>query len=154
MSPTLEGLHLAIGHLLWLTEQPDLAVVELQKELRLNPAHAEACGEIGTILVSQHEAEKAIPYLERAVHLKPDLLNAYQQLGKAFYLRNDYNRAERELKKVLTVDPEGNAHYLLGMVYRDAGRTAEAHAMLQESRRIKAERFAEVRMVTVPEAKP
>ena len=59
-------------------------MLEFQQELRLNPAYAEASAAAGTILVSQHQSERAIPYLERALQLKPGLLLAHQELGRLF----------------------------------------------------------------------
>ncbi len=142
--PTLSGLHFAMGHLLWVMQDPETALVQLKEELRLDPDHPEANAEIGTILVNKHESEEAIPYLRKALMLKPDMVTARQQLGMAFYQRNELAVAERELKKAVSDDPEGSAHFLLGMVYRKMGRIQESKAALEESRRIRAERLAEV----------
>ncbi len=146
MRPNLAGLHFEIGHLLWVMQDSESALAQLQEELRLNPNHPEANAELGTILVSHHEFEEAIPYLQRALSLKPDLLTARQQLGMAYYQRNELPIAERELKKALAGDTEGNAHYLLGMVYRKLGRANESAAALEESRRIRAERLAGIKL--------
>lgn len=153
MRPSLSGLHFAIGHLLWTMNEPDEALVELEKELALNPDHAEANAEMGTILVAKHENEKATPYLEKALRLKPDLVAARQQLGIACYQRKDFLRAEQELKKSLSTDSEGTAHFVLGMVYRRLGRTEESRLALEASRKIRAERLADVKIQN-PEATP
>ena len=63
-----------------------------------------------------------------------------------FYQRNELPIAERELKKAISDDPEGTAHFLLGMVYRKMGRMQESDAALGESRRIRAERLAKVKV--------
>ncbi|MDQ2842557.1 MAG: tetratricopeptide repeat protein [Acidobacteriota bacterium] len=144
--PTLSGLHFAMGHLLWVMQDSDSALVQLKEELRLNPDHPEANAEVGTILVNKHESDEAIPYLRKALLLKPDMVTARQQLGMAFYQRNELPIAERELKKAISDDPEGSAHFLLGMVYRKMGRAQESNAAFGESRRIRAERLAEVKV--------
>jgi Tfp pilus assembly protein PilF len=153
MRPSLSGLHFAMGHLLWTMNEPDNALVELEKELTLNPDHAEANAEMGTILVAKHENEKAMPYLEKALRLKPDLVAARQQLGIACYQRKDFLRAEQELKKSLSNDSEGTAHFILGMVYRRLGRTEESRLALEASRKIRAERLADVKIQN-PETTP
>jgi tetratricopeptide (TPR) repeat protein len=142
-SPELPGIHFAIGQVLWRNGEADEAMDEFTRELHLNPGHAEASAELGTILVSQHEPLKAIPYLQAALRIKPELSTAHQQLGKAFYLNQEYTKAERELKATLSADNDGTVHYLLGMVYRELGRTEESRQALAESRRIKSERLAE-----------
>jgi tetratricopeptide (TPR) repeat protein len=151
MNPGLSGVHFAIGHLLWKLGEPDQAIPELQEELRRNPGHAEAHAELGTILVVQHDPDKAILSLKEALRLKPELSSAHQELGKALYQRKDLVRAEQELKKCLAPDPEGNVHYLLGMVYQGLGRTGESKHAFAESRRIKAERLAEKTIATAGE---
>jgi len=142
MRPALPGLHYEMGHLLWAMQDSESASEQLRKELQLNPAHPEANAELGTILVSEHEFREAVPYLQRALALKPDLPAAREQLGLAFYQLNELSSAERELKRALPGDTQGNAHYLLGMVYRKLGRPQESNAALAESRRIRAERLA------------
>jgi tetratricopeptide (TPR) repeat protein len=140
-APALGGVHFAIGQLLWKMNQADAAMAEFQQELHLNPAHAEASAAAGTILVRQHQADQAIPYLERALQLKPGLQVAHQELGKALYQRREFAKAEGEFRKALANDPEGNVHYLLGNVYKQLGRDAEARAAFAEARRIKSERL-------------
>jgi tetratricopeptide (TPR) repeat protein len=153
MRPSLSGLHFAMGHLLWTMNEPDKALVELEKELALNPDHAEANAEIGTILVAKHQNDEAIPHLEKALRLKPDLAAARQQLGIACYQRKDFLRAELELKKSLPGDSEGTAHFVLGMVYRRLGRAEESRVALEASRKIRAERLADIKIEN-PETTP
>jgi tetratricopeptide (TPR) repeat protein len=148
MEPTLPGLHFAIGHLLWKTSDPVHAMEELDKELQLDPDHAEANGEMGSILVERHQPEKAIPYLETALRAKPDLWLIYQQLGRAYLMEKNYRQAEAELKKALGRDPEGMAHYQLGVVYRAEGRSSEAATQFEATRKIKAERLDEAEIST------
>jgi tetratricopeptide (TPR) repeat protein len=151
MRPTLPGLHFSMGHLLWQDERLEEAVAELQKELRLNPNYAEANAEVGTIYVSQHEPEKGIPYLERAVGLKPGLLEARRQLGKGYSQLGRFKDAEVQLKLALPGDRNGGVYYTLGVVYRELGRAEESTKAFETSRRIKAERLAEA-MITPKEA--
>jgi tetratricopeptide (TPR) repeat protein len=140
-APAARGVHFAIGELLWKMNQTDAAMGEFQQELRLNPGYAEASAAAGTILVSAHQADRAVPYLEKALQLKPELLSAHQELGKALYQRREFAQALAELRRALPDDPDGNLHYLLGNVYKQLGREADAAASFAESRRIKAERL-------------
>jgi len=63
-------------------------------------------------------------------------------------MEKNYRQAEAELKKALGRDPEGMAHYQLGVVYRAEGRSSEAAAQFEATRKIKAERLDEAEIST------
>jgi tetratricopeptide (TPR) repeat protein len=154
MHPELPGLHFAIGHLYWKARDNAHAIEELHKELQINPDHAEANAEAGAILVSEHEPDQATPYLEKALRLKPDLTMVHEQLGKTFYQRREFAKAIHELNQALAKDEEGDVHYVLGMVYKEMGRAADARSMFDESRKIKAERLARVNVEKAARVEP
>lgn len=147
MDPTLPGIHFEIGRLLWKNNHadPESALDELRRELQLNPEHPEANGEIGTILVADHEPVKAVPYLETALRLRPDAGFIHEQLGSAYLQQKDYRKAEVELKKAVADDPYGSAHYQLALVYRAEGRGTDAAAEFETVRKIKEDRLDENR---------
>jgi len=142
MVPDLPGVHFSIGHLLLKMSQQDAAREELAAELRLNPDHAEANAEMGTILLDRLDAANAIPYLEKAVKLDPDEWVTYRQLGKAYYMQKDYAKAETALQQAVRHDPQGLAHYQLGLVYRSLGQKEAANAQFEISRKLKLEGLA------------
>jgi tetratricopeptide (TPR) repeat protein len=139
--PNLPGLHFSIGNLLWANGQSEQATGELEKELRIDANHPEANAELGEILVAQQKPEAAIGYLEKALHLDPDLAVAHKTLGQAYLQRGDLAKAEAELLRATVNDPEGEAHYQLGLVYRAMGRSEAAQQQFAISRRIKADRI-------------
>ena len=139
--PTLPGIHYEIGHLLWQFGDRSNALDELNRELSLNPFHAEANGEIGSILVVQNQPEKAIPYLETALRIDPSLLLVHQQLGKAYAMEKNYSKAEEELRKAAVNDVDGSAHYQLWVIYRAQGRSEEASKAIAECRKIRTGRL-------------
>ena len=53
--------------------------------------------------------------------LDPDEWATYRQLGKAYYMQKDYAKAETALQQAVRHDPQGLAHYQLGLVYRSTG---------------------------------
>lgn len=148
--PTLPGLHFAIGHLLLKDGDLDQATAELKDELQINPDNAVANAEIGQILVAQTQEEAAIVYLVRAITLQPDLWVAHEELGKAYYIERSYEKAVKELKLAITDDPEGAAHYQLGMVYKALGRSDDAKREFEAARKIKADRLSQIK-IEMPE---
>jgi tetratricopeptide (TPR) repeat protein len=139
LAPNLPGVHFSIGHLLLKTNQPDQAREELAAELRLNPDHAEANGEMGTLLLDRLDAANATPYLEKAVQLEPDQWITYRQLGKAYYMQKEFPKAETALRQAIRHDPQGLAHYQLGLVYRSLGQKEAANEQFEISRKLKLE---------------
>jgi tetratricopeptide (TPR) repeat protein len=91
--------------------------------------------------VTQHQPDKAIPYLETAIRAKPNLWLIHQQLGKAYLLQKNYPKSEAELKKALAIDLDGTAHYQLGVLYRAEGKSDAAAVEFEAARKIKVERL-------------
>jgi tetratricopeptide (TPR) repeat protein len=151
MAPNLQGVHFAIGHLLAKKGQSDAARDEFAAELRLDPDHAEANAEMGKLLLDQQKTTEAIPYLEKALKANPDLWATYNELGRAYYTQKDLPKAEAALRQAVRHDPQGLAHYQLGLVYRSLGQKDEANAQFEISRKLKLEALThdETKMTTL-----
>ena len=152
LSPTLPGVHYALGHLLVKDGDLEQATIQLKEELRLDPEQAEANAEMGMALLAQNQSGKAVEYLTKAITIQPDLWTAHEQLGKALYLAKNYEGARKELTLALKDDPEGVAHYQLGLVYKALGQTDEASREFNSSRKIKSDRLAQVK-IAMPDEK-
>lgn len=139
--PDLPGIHFWLGHLYWKHGDADHARAELTRELELSPGHPEANAELGTVLVAEEHAAEAIPHLQSAIRNKPDLWPAYSQLGRAYAIEKKYLQAEGVLKHALLHDPDGSAHYQLGLVLRAEGKTAQAAQVFAQVRAIKNEQM-------------
>jgi tetratricopeptide (TPR) repeat protein len=139
--PDLPNIHFWLGHLYWKHGDADHAFAELKRELELDPAHPEANGEFGAVLVAQGHAVEAVPHLESAIRNMPDLWPAYLELGKAYAIEKDYNRAEEVLKRALAHDQNGSIHYQLGLVLRAEGKTSQAIELFAQVRAIKEEKM-------------
>ena len=77
------NLHVLLGRLYWYWERYDEARPELQEALRLDPTDPAANYLMGDAWVQQHEAGRGLPYLEKALELRPGFLNAEASLGRA-----------------------------------------------------------------------
>jgi tetratricopeptide (TPR) repeat protein len=139
--PDLPDVHFWLGHLYWKHGDAEHALAELTEELKLDPGHPEANGELGAVLVAQGHIEDAIPHLEAAIRVMPDLWPAYLQLGRAYASEKNYARAEEVLNRALAHDRDGSTHYQLGLVLRAEGKTAQATQVFAQVKAIKNEKM-------------
>lgn len=135
------GTHYRIGNILWLKRQTDEALIELQKELALNPQHGMANLRVGQLLLL-NRAEESLPYFERALRAMPESIEARREAGKAYRKAGRNSEARALWESVAKARPgDDQVHYLLANLYRDLGENAlfrveiEKHRALLEHRR-------------------
>jgi len=75
---------------------------------------------------------------------------AHKELGQAYYQEKNYAKAIPELKLALVDDPEGTAHYQLGLTYKAMGQAEDAKREFDASRHIKAEHEARIKIELPP----
>ena len=101
--------------------------------LRENPSSAELNFTKGDILVNSQKPEQAIPFLERALKLNPNLLAAHHALGRAYAQLGHQSDAIPHLQKALAIDTDGSLHYQLARAFQSTGQPELAKKTLQES---------------------
>jgi tetratricopeptide (TPR) repeat protein len=126
LKPFLPNLHYSLGHLLWKNLQIPEARVELRAELTFNPRHAGALDDLGNTYLIEHQPEKALPYLNRALAADPGNPDIHRDLGTAYSELGDYLKAEPELKIAVSNDRDGSVHYKLARVYQALGEKDKA----------------------------
>ena len=115
------------------------AEAELRKELDISPSDAQTYAALGHIEQGEHKYAEAERDLKRAVELNAESPDAYLYLGQLYLETNRTAEAETTLRKsiALTGDVSRNryqvriAHYMLGRVLMQSGRTKEAHSEMQ-----------------------
>ncbi|MGI9072348.1 MAG: tetratricopeptide repeat protein [Bryobacteraceae bacterium] len=118
------------------------AAVKLADELlRENPKSPELNLMKGDILLSSQETEKAIPYRETALKLKPNLLGAQHALGRAYMQVGRAAAAIPHLQAALPIDEDGSLRYQLARAFQATGQAELAKKTLEDSaQRQKADR--------------
>jgi tetratricopeptide (TPR) repeat protein len=139
LKPSLPNLHYSLGHLLWKDLKVREARQELEAELALNPRHAGALNDLGNTYLLEHQPDKALPYLSRA--LAADLQNPdiHRDLGTAYSELGDYPKAEVEFKVAVSADRDGSVHYKLARVYQALGQREKAAREFELSTALNAE---------------
>ncbi|HEY6370507.1 MAG TPA: tetratricopeptide repeat protein [Candidatus Sulfotelmatobacter sp.] len=84
-------------------------------------------------LTQQGDAEKAIAELQALAARDPTTKGLAQELGTAYYKKNDFPQAIAYLKKAVAADPaNGEATQLLGLSYYRGGHPADAIPLLEK----------------------
>ena len=101
--------------------------------MALDPSRAHALYLLGRLYVQNRENEKALPYLQRALRLQPDLTEASGLLGTAYVRLGEFAKAIPRLEKAASLDHYGNVHYQLSLAYRKLGQAELAEKALVRS---------------------
>jgi tetratricopeptide (TPR) repeat protein len=78
---------------------------------------------LGRLYVEKKDNEKALPYLQRALRLKPDFMEANSLLGTVYLRLGQFAEAIPKLEKAAPSDHYGNVHYQLYLAYRKLSGT-------------------------------
>ena len=144
--PYLPGLHYSLGSSFWMEGRWDRAVEEFKKELAISPADYLSNWKLGDTYVALRQYDDARPFLEKAIKEKPDLGQAYRDMGKLCLLTGQPQEAIGHLNKVKQLSPdESSVHYLLAQAYRKLGQPTQVKTeleMFQKLRRDEADRAA------------
>jgi protein O-mannosyl-transferase len=88
-------------------------------------------------LLKQDRVEEAMPYVDEALRLRPNLPEAHINFGAALSERGDFDAAAAQYRIALKSDPDNpDAHEGLGVVLTEKGQFAEALANLDVAEKI------------------
>ena len=126
LKPSAPNLHYSLGHLLWKDLKVPEARVALEAELAMNPRHGGALNDLGNTYLFEHQPNKALPYLVRALEANPGNADIHRDLGTAYSELRDFHKAEEHFKIAVTDDHDGAVHYKLARVYQSLGEKEKA----------------------------
>ena len=102
---------------------------EFRRAIALNPSYPKARQSYADLLAVLGRMEEAMGEIERAHELDPFSATINTDAGNISYLARNYDRAVQRLRLTLDIQPDYvPAHTLLGLVYEQVGRQAEARA--------------------------
>lgn len=103
-----------LGYLLQQTGRLQKALEQLTAAIALDDSHAEWHFNLGIVLLKQGVAAVAIDALSKATAIDPSKYFFWTNLGSAFELSQDWDRAEQCYKTATNIDPNcPDAFYLL-----------------------------------------
>jgi cytochrome c-type biogenesis protein CcmH/NrfG len=114
-------------------EGQEEAEKEYKAALEANPLDEQSECRLGDIALRNSDFKEAFDRFTRAVKLQPGDPEASIGLAKVLISMNQPEKAEPLLQHALQLDPTSAiAHFRLGTIYRQTGRTAEAKHELEE----------------------
>ena len=141
--PKTPNLHYTYGAFL-LTNEPDLAVGEFQKELEIQPRHLPTLVSLAMEYLKRGEPAKARPVAELAARIAPVNFTARAALGRTLLDLDETEKGMRELEVAVKLAPESpQVHLSLASAYAKLGRKAEAARERSEFARLKKQVDAE-----------
>ncbi len=138
LEDALSVAHSALGRFHLFVKQYDLAVMEGERAIALNPNDAEAYANLASTLNCVGRARDALGLVENAIRLNPRCPAFYLYvLGHAFRLLGRTEEAIATQKRALARSPDFLvSHVALVVMYSESGREQEARAEAVEVLRI------------------
>jgi tetratricopeptide (TPR) repeat protein len=134
--PDSPGAHYAYGVFL-LRDNPDVAIEEFRRELRISPKHVHARLQIAFEMIKQGRHAEGAPYAEEAVKLAPDLFATHNALGRILLETGEVERAVNELETAVKLAPESpEMYFALARAYNRANRPKDAERARAEFTRL------------------
>ena len=116
-----------------------------EKAIELRPDYAEAHNNLGNLLNTEGQHEKAIISYEKALEIEPELYEATYNLGAIFQERGNYVLAIKNYLKVLDINPTHRDTFInLGDVFRQQRKFDESLRVLEKADKLYPD-YAEIK---------
>ena len=127
LDPKLPLVHFLLGELYLYKSRIPESIAEFQKELAINPGHAQTYYKLADAYSRIQNFDDAERLLQRSIWLDATSTGPYILMGKVLEKKGEAELAIRALQRAATMDPNNSmTHHLLGQAYRDLGKTEDA----------------------------
>jgi len=121
-SPHKEKAYVEHGLFYQAVGNPNQAISEFSKAIKINPQYARAYANRGNVYQVQGNLNQAVSDYNRAIELNPYYAEAYSNRGLACYVQGNINQAVTDFNKALEINPDLAGTYRnLGDVYYSKG---------------------------------
>jgi tetratricopeptide (TPR) repeat protein len=136
--PQEADLHLFLGITLLRLREPQAAEAAVKKALAINPNHVEARTLLGWIDSEiRGDFDSAIKEYAKVVELRPDLAEAYNNLGVAQKRKGEFDRAAESFNKALERRPDYSAALSnRGWVFAEQSKWLEARRDFEQALKV------------------
>ncbi len=129
----LLGLHpLHLGYAYYFKGQPDTAIEEYERSLRLKLDIAFVHLDLANAYYTKGQFNRAIEHYLASIRLDPNSPNAYYNLGNAYMSRDRFDPVIEAFQAAVSLKPDFvDAYYNLGLVYQKKGMLAGARSAFE-----------------------
>lgn len=133
-SPNDPELYLQRSEIFYQKEAYDQAIEDLARVMKLDSTNLKAHHLLADVYLDDYQSARALTTLQRATMLYPDSIGTKLKLSEFQLILKQYDQALQTLAEIMKINP-GNpeALFMLGMVYRDQGKTEQAIAAFQSA---------------------
>jgi len=124
-----------LGHVYLWTHQHDKGIAQIKKAISLGPGNAKWLASLGEQLAWAGRPEEGIRYLEESMRLDPKYPTwALWNLGHAYFLTQDYEKAGDLFRRSLAKDPYfWPSHAYLALTYDALGESEKVAGEIQSA---------------------
>jgi tetratricopeptide (TPR) repeat protein len=130
IDPQFPGVHSELGDLLYYSSDTKLQVQaesEIKAALAVNPKDERAYLVLGKIAEKNGDIKVAYADYSHALELDQNDGDACTEVAKILVAMNQNDKAQQMFERAIQIDPSNYlAHYRLGTLYRQAGRSDDA----------------------------
>ncbi|MDC3129214.1 tetratricopeptide repeat protein [Paracoccaceae bacterium] len=104
------------------------------------PNSSKLCNIIGAANLGLGKIEEAIESFNKALYIKPDYVEAHNNLGNALQDQGKLEEAIEAYSKAISIKPDYvEAYYNMGVVFKDQGKLDEAASFFRKNESIKSQ---------------
>ena len=110
------------------------AIEAYQQAIRIQPNHADAYNNLGTIFINQNRIDDAIEAYQQAIQIQPNQGEAYYNLGNALHRQEKLEEAIEAYQQAIRIQPNyADAYNNLGVVLIDHEKLEESVQIYQKT---------------------
>ncbi|HZV70311.1 MAG TPA: tetratricopeptide repeat protein [Saprospiraceae bacterium] len=133
-APENVGLYLRRAQVFYDQQAYDQAIADLANVMKLDSINLRAHHLLADVYLDHLQSSLALQTLERASRLYPDSIPTKLKLTEFQLILKQYGAAMNTLADIMKIHPgDPEALFMLGMVYRDQGKTEQAIGAFQSA---------------------
>lgn len=133
-SPQDPQLYFTRGQIYYDREAYEQAITDLETSISLDSANLKAHHLLADVFLDNYQSARALAAMQRASALFPDSINTKLKLSEFQLILKQYDQAYQTIADIMKIRPgDPEALFMLGMVYRDQGKTDLAIGAFQSA---------------------
>ncbi len=132
--PHVEGVYYTLGCYYLKAFRYDEALEQFNAELALDSPFPRTYLQMGHTYTDQHQPQKALSLLEKAIQTEPDSGVPWVEMGRAYLMLGQFDKAVSALEKGIKLgDQKASTYFILSNAYRKMGKLDLANQAAKRS---------------------